>query len=51
MSTPTNPDEDYRDQDSEPTTQAPPGERPTDPGPITEAREDDEDSSLSVNGF
>jgi hypothetical protein len=32
-------DEDV-DQDSEPTNTAPPGERPTDPGPIAEAQND-----------
>jgi hypothetical protein len=31
----------YEDRDAEPTTMAPPGEGPTDPGPIAEAREGD----------
>ena len=31
----------YEDQDSEPTTMAPPGEGPTDPDPISDAREGD----------
>jgi hypothetical protein len=31
----------YEDQDAEPTTMAPPGEGPTDPGPIQDAREGD----------
>jgi hypothetical protein len=31
----------YEDQDAEPTTMAPPGEGPTDPGPVSEAREGD----------
>jgi hypothetical protein len=33
--------DEYEDQDSEPSTMAPEGESPTDPGPITEAREND----------
>jgi hypothetical protein len=33
------------DQDSGPTNTAPPGERPTDPGPIADAQGDDESSS------
>lgn len=34
----------YEDQDSEPTNTAPPGERPTDPGPMAEAAENRPDS-------
>jgi len=37
------PDEDV-DQDSGPTNMAPPGERPTDPGPIADAQVDDDES-------
>ena len=35
-------DEEYEDQDTEPTTMAPPGESPTDPGPIRAARDQEE---------
>ena len=38
------PDEDV-DQDSGPTNTAPPGERPTDPGPIADAADNDGESS------
>jgi hypothetical protein len=31
----------YEDQDAEPTTMSPPGEGPSDPGPIRDAREGD----------
>ena len=36
------------DQDSGPTITAPPGDRPTDPGPIAEAQADEEDTQAEV---